>query len=278
MKTQKSDLNTLPFIRKRVKPRSVLHRIFAATSANRFHAPPSVSAPAAQYGDVPNMNVGRAIVVVVVLHILGLLGYFLREKIALDKAAEVAAAAALPIENTSTVALNPISNMDDLPAKQAGQRVHTITTEPSNESYASIATLHGVTEQALRDANKNIAIVPGNRLLIPARTAEAIIPAELARLNNRNQDSSPAGGGNAIQPLPPNEAPAPPKVTQIIQPSPTAPRATSKVHTVKKGETFFSIARMHGINIKELQTANPTHNPNRLKIGAGLKVPAAKPK
>jgi LysM repeat protein len=215
----------------------------------------------------------RGITVIVILHILCIGGYFLREKIAREKSAEAAVITQSSNENTSMLALNPISGIGDLPAIQPGQKLHLVTSSQRNATYASIAKDYGITEQALRHANNNITIISGLNLRIPARTAEAIIPDELARLNNRNQGASSAGDGTAILARPSIDAQAIPRVTQVIQPSEAGRSGASKVHVVKKGETFFSIARMHGVSIGDLQSANPASKPSQLKIGANLKVP-----
>lgn len=45
-------------------------------------------------------------------------------------------------------------------------------------------------------------------------------------------------------------------------------------HTVKAGETFFSIAKLYGLNVDALQAANPDVNPTALRIGQELKLTA----
>jgi LysM repeat protein len=273
MKTKKLDLRTLPVGRKPVKARSPFRRLFAVTGANRLHATPAMATPSDLEGDVPNMNVGRAITVIVILHILCIGGYFLREKIAKDKAAEASIMAHSSSENTSMLALNPISGIDDLPAIQPGQKQHLVSFAQRHANYAAIAKDYGITEQALRQANNNITIAPGINLRIPARTAEAIVPDELNRLKNRNQGTTTTSQGTAILARPSVDLQAAPRVTQIIQSPSAATTGAAKVHTVKKGETFYSIARMHGISIGDLQGANPVSKPSQLKIGANLKVP-----
>ena len=46
---------------------------------------------------------------------------------------------------------------------------------------------------------------------------------------------------------------------------------------VKPGDTFFSIARRFGIAVPALEAANPGVNPNALRIGQGICIPAAAP-
>lgn len=52
------------------------------------------------------------------------------------------------------------------------------------------------------------------------------------------------------------------------------PQTGTKTHTVQKGDTFYSIARGYGIKLSALEGANPGINPNRLRIGQVIAVPA----
>lgn len=50
--------------------------------------------------------------------------------------------------------------------------------------------------------------------------------------------------------------------------------ASGATHTVAKSETFYSIARKHGISVKALMSANSDKDPKLLQIGQKLKIPA----
>lgn len=58
---------------------------------------------------------------------------------------------------------------------------------------------------------------------------------------------------------------------------PSAPAAGSaeKTYTVKKGDTLSSIASTHALSWKELADYNKIANPNELKIGQEIRIPAA---
>ena len=45
-----------------------------------------------------------------------------------------------------------------------------------------------------------------------------------------------------------------------------------KTHTVAKGESFWTVAKNHGVTVSELQKLNPDVNPDRLKIGQVLNL------
>lgn len=50
-------------------------------------------------------------------------------------------------------------------------------------------------------------------------------------------------------------------------------KATSKVHLVKPGETFYSIARRYDLDLETLSRYNPKIVPHRLKAGTELQIP-----
>lgn len=56
-----------------------------------------------------------------------------------------------------------------------------------------------------------------------------------------------------------------------------APQPEVKEYTVVRGDSFYEIAREHGITTRALMDANPGIEPARLQIGAILKVPAPEP-
>lgn len=68
------------------------------------------------------------------------------------------------------------------------------------------------------------------------------------------------------------------QVLRIPQPGDSTPQpgmpAPPTTHTVAKGDTLRSIAKAHGITQDELEHANPKVDPDHLKIGAKLKLPA----
>ncbi|HJX25698.1 MAG TPA: LysM peptidoglycan-binding domain-containing protein [Chthoniobacterales bacterium] len=65
-------------------------------------------------------------------------------------------------------------------------------------------------------------------------------------------------------------------------PTASAPVATSpssanagNTHTVARGETLTSIAKMHGVSVSELQKFNHIENDRKLQIGQTIMIPTA---
>jgi LysM repeat protein len=84
-----------------------------------------------------------------------------------------------------------------------------------------------------------------------------------------HQKAAPAGEASATP------APAPP--APPAAPAPEAPRAEAvPKHTVAKGETLTSIAKLYNITVSELQKLNKIENDRKLQIGQTLTIPAPK--
>jgi len=51
--------------------------------------------------------------------------------------------------------------------------------------------------------------------------------------------------------------------------------SAARYHTVRPGETLFSIGRLYGVNPYAIASANHLYNPNRIYIGQCLYIPAS---
>ncbi|MGL4401900.1 MAG: LysM peptidoglycan-binding domain-containing protein [Luteolibacter sp.] len=72
----------------------------------------------------------------------------------------------------------------------------------------------------------------------------------------------------------------PGKTVAATQPTPAtapAPGTGTKSHTVRQGETFYSISKKHGINTATLVAANPTVKPSALRPGQVLRLGESAP-
>jgi len=47
-----------------------------------------------------------------------------------------------------------------------------------------------------------------------------------------------------------------------------------EIYIVKSGDTLTKIAKAHNTTIKAIESANPTVDPNHIKVGDKLKIPA----
>ncbi|MSU61648.1 MAG: LysM peptidoglycan-binding domain-containing protein [Pedosphaera sp.] len=118
-----------------------------------------------------------------------------------------------------------------------------------------------------------------------------------AALNARvaaSQGNAPSAGDPAPSPKAPASSPTPPAPSggqigkqggQIMKPSVqqnsrpaslSTSTASSRIHKVQQGDTPASIARKYGVSLSALQTANPSLEPRRMRVGQTINIPGAK--
>ena len=97
-------------------------------------------------------------------------------------------------------------------------------------------------------------------------------------LGNTPQQQTPGSGSTiaAKAPAEPIETPilvAPNPASSIARERPAQPARAFRTHTVRAGETPYSIARSYGIKVDALLTANPGLNAHRMKSCQTINVP-----
>ena len=71
------------------------------------------------------------------------------------------------------------------------------------------------------------------------------------------------------------QKPLPPKKARKPQPKKRQAPAETSTHIIKKGESFWSIAALYGIEMDDIAAANPKLNPKKLHVGGKLIIPGA---
>ncbi|MGI9553678.1 MAG: LysM peptidoglycan-binding domain-containing protein, partial [Thermodesulfobacteriota bacterium] len=117
------------------------------------------------------------------------------------------------------------------------QIVHTVKIK---ESLYSIAKMHGSSVDKIKAENnlETIDLKPGQKIIIPSHEPKATLSAVNNSSNNVKEDP-----------------------IQIV-------------HTVKKSDSLYSIAKMHGSGVDEIKAENKLSN-NDLKPGQKLVIPPA---
>jgi murein DD-endopeptidase MepM/ murein hydrolase activator NlpD len=140
---------------------------------------------------------------------------------------------------------------------RAAARGETIQVQEGDTLYG-ISKRYGVSLGALIEINglgHGSAIKPGQQLVLPA------------------------GATASTQPAPEQTAGrAPLARTATPPPQAAAPVATAGWegrHTLKSGESLYSLARQHGVTLAELQRVNGITEPTRVRAGTVLSVPGA---
>jgi len=116
-------------------------------------------------------------------------------------------------------------------------------TVRSGDNLAKIARANGTTAQAIAKANgiKDLSKISiGQKLKLP-------------------------GGSSAPAAEPVSKAPAP-----VSKPVPAA--TNGQVHTVRSGETFFSIAKKYNVSTQSLVAANPKVKPSAMRVGQEIRI------
>lgn len=268
-------------VKRRTVKKSAFRTLFANV-ARKKHRAATAAAPVPELdGDVPNLGIARALVVILIIHVVAIAGIFAHSHWFEDDAAKAAAAPkellepAKPLADAG-VALPKIGE-DDKPYMVSG-----------GDSYATVAEAHGVTEEELRAANDNMELRAGRILSIPPRSIVALEPAELARLRAGSAvieapvAEPVAAVVDEIRSAPMVETAAaatPVKVRPgVSRPfeggAPAAAAATpSKNYTVKSGDTFWKIAQANGTTPDAIMKANRITDPRKLRTGMQLLIP-----
>ena len=102
----------------------------------------------------------------------------------------------------------------------------------------------------------------------PANNLTATTPTEVPPVPPPGQQNDPT--------IAPASNLTPPPVNNLTPPTPPGSGAGLSEHTIMKGESFYTLGKKYGVGYKAIADANPGVNPNRLKPGDKVKIPAAR--
>lgn len=287
----------LPVKRRPAKNRPV-RTLFANVSRKRHRA---ATAAAADFeGDVPNLGVARALVVILLIHVVAIAGIFVHSRWIDSGSAETAIPQVAAVEApVSAPKPPPVAGEENLPKVRSGDSIYTVGT---GDSYANIATRFGVVEEDLRRANDNIPVRPGRYLRIPPKTITAVEPVEITEIRERpvsdqvvveapvappvqavgpagnelpemiTTDAAKAADAVLVRPQTQTQTQTKTQTSQQVQASSAAVGGGTS-YKVKSGDTFWAIARKYGTTPEVLMKANNISNARHLKIGMSLKIP-----
>lgn len=270
---------------KRTRPKSRFRKLPAVTRAgkNRRQRAATTASPE-DLGEVPGLGVPLALVVILLLHVAAITGIWIHKK--WSSSADLTATK-VPLPE------------DVRPERIAELKPYTVETGDTAES---IARDHGVTVEALGEVNGDITEfqsgwvinLPPLRVASPTSDEEVQVPPEPAPVeaapaftyNERpliqTADDEIVEGdipGEMVEVGDPEAGRTDePLLIRPVKPLPTEtiPSATTRIHTVTKGQTFWSISRKYDLTVPDLEGANPGIDPNQLKIGAKLVIPSGR--
>lgn len=258
-------------------------RTLFANVARKKHRAATAAAPMPEVeSDVPNLGIARALVVILIIHVVAIAGIFAHSHLFEGEAAQAAAG--------QKELLEPVKEQPkaaDLPQIATGEEPHVVMT---GDTYEKIAEAKGVEVAELQAANNHVALKAGIILRIPARTVVASEPEELIRLRQGSVVlESPA---EIAESLPSDELRSAPMVeteaaAQLVRPNVTRETATDRPveqaaaaattggskYTVKNGDTFWKIAKANGTTPEAVMKANRITDPRKLRPGMQLVIP-----
>ena len=253
----------------------MMRKIFSKAS----RVPSSIAATMPEQdwdNDVPRVKLFTAFMVMLFLHVAVVGGVILFHYLQKDPGTPVVATAesippaAAVAGGAAATAPTAGIRLDD-PAL-ANLRRHVVRT---HETMDMVAGQYGVTREALAGLNRIEANNPfriGMTLVIPetpvARPFEAVAAG--------NEGAAPAVQPAREVPEPLAEEPAhsaPAKEIASGNRAAAPVGAKTSRHTVRSGDTLWSIAKRYGVTLPALMKANAITDANHLKEGASLVIP-----
>jgi LysM repeat protein len=279
-------LSSLSVKRRPVK-KGAFRTLFANVARKKHRAATAAAAPMPEMeGDVPNLGIARALVVILIIHVVAIAGIFAHSHFFEGDAAKAAAGEKgllEPVKQQPKAATN-------LPQIAVGEEPHVVRT---GDTYEKIAEANGVVVADLKAANNHVDLDAGIILRIPARTFVASEPEELTRLRQGSvvlespveiADTLPAdelrsapmveteAAAQLVRPNVTRDVEAGRPVEQAAAAAATSPASGTK-YTVKNGDTFWKIAKNNGTTPDAVMKANRITDPRKLRPGMQLVIP-----
>lgn len=285
----------------REKSARQVHRPAKKPGKKLFRLPNHVTQePGWETADGSPEKTSRMFVAMLALHFVAVAGlvafHFLGKDVDKDAAKQTPpnVAAAKTPESASPAAATAAPVPPPTPAKPPGYTDYTIRTE---DSWASIATANGISEEELRGANPGVEFHIGRALLIPPR--RNIISPHAEAVAERKQtihlpDAAQQGSPQVRYAANPEGRVSPPTNAEEARgeaPAPTAqqprrnapmgapvrvneqlPAKVTRQHKVAAGETLYSLSKKYGVTVNQIKRANGLTDDN-LRRGQVLKLP-----
>lgn len=268
-------------------------KLHAKTSARkrRLRAATAVADPRADLeSDVPNVGIGRALIVILALHVAAIAAIYLHsmffgtepETAKVDTPSIGRTAAVTPVIVAGTAVQPGSSVLVAPPAETMVDQGATRHLAAMGEDYSSIAHLRRVDETALRALNHNRAVRAGVVLDLPDPLSSRPIdvtpaPARPSSLVAADPvDVAPPAYSRAIVVAEESTPVAVPIVTTnvgAVVGVETVLADSGQRYTVKSGDTVWRIASRYKVSRENLLKINNISDPRKLSAGREIKIP-----
>ncbi len=291
---------------KRKKPSGSNYRVlYAKTGRKRkIHAATATMDPGVELDtDVPNIGIGRALLVILVLHIFAIAAIYIHSTFfgneggtTADKGqqqpAKTPAAAVAPAAKEVSSPTRPSPAVAAADAQDLNSKRYIVVT---GDSYGRIAQVRNVDEQALRALNGNRPLRAGVVLDLPAELSSRPVavrqtpparvrPAEAPSLavidGDRREIKASKPSTRAVERHDDYNVAGAPKAV-VVKPTIPAPAAAARGvrdsgqrYTIRSGDTLWRISNKFKVSRAALLKINGIKDPNKLYAGRTIKIPA----
>ncbi|PQJ27574.1 LysM peptidoglycan-binding domain-containing protein [Rubritalea profundi] len=233
-----------------------LHAKVTASSRRKQRASTSAN-PNMLDSDVPNASIGRALTIILMLHLVAIGVIYTGIKWNKGQFDDILPASA----RTQAAATNV-----DLSNVNAGLRTEFML---AGDTYEAFAARHQVDVQELRKVNNNTIPLAGKPLSLPAETIKVTSPAVVAALPV--SDRPPLPVTNTVV----NVQPVAHRAVIVTANIPLAqPVAGAQTYKVQPGDSVWRISNKFKVSQDALMQLNGMSDARQLRSGVTLKIPA----
>ncbi len=285
---------------KRNKPSGSNYRVLYAKTGRKRRLNASVATATPESFDieseVPNIGIGRALLVILVLHVIAIGAIYVHSTFFSQESEAVAssgnsgktpAAAAVATEAPRDEAKPAVAQVAPPKHIQETTELDTSSTHylvVTGDSYARIAAARNVDENALRALNGNRLLRAGYVIDLPAELSSRPVAVREERAERPSpavlEEPKQQPRARTFRAVERNSGPdvsrAPKAI--VVKPAikrPVAPsvRASGRTYTVKSGDTLWRISRRYKVSTTSILKLNGMKDANRLRVGAKIKIP-----